>query len=199
MFSHPRTYCAESKRIVSMKNNGSCPGCGEICRPYPEFMRILGRFTRELERLTKLYPIAFNWLATRGETEWGVELSTLLDEANERIEQQYADIFLPHELPKLDIIAVAISHSASKERVLIHDDHYDDRFYWNSASCRPVCLSHATWRGLNETVFEHDRKTPHTALQFFELQLSLHLLQSQNALWYAALACNHYIMPSRNP
>lgn len=197
MFFKPTAYCPRGKEIVDLSPRGNCPCCGVACRAFPEFMRACACCVDEMTPLTERYPVALHWLSTRAEAEMGVDLSCVLDEAEVRIAERNPDIFLPYGLPKLDFVAVALAHQRTGEKVVIHEDHFDAKFYWHSSRHTPVSMTYATGTGLNELVFRCDENDRQNGLTFSDLQIYLHLLSAQNRLWYAMLAEGFYVMPDR--
>ncbi len=197
MFLKPAIYCSYCKSILHFGPKGICPECKSQSLVFPEFIRVVKLRTKETKRLTDKYPFALHWFALRGEMEWGMELGAVLREAKDRMVKQYSGVFLPTELPKLDIVAVALSHQETDDRVVIHDDLYDSNFYWHSVRHRPVNMQYAQAGGIVDQVFQSDKETPEKVLRFFELQSLLHLLKAQNRLWFGLLAEGFYVMPDR--
>ena len=197
MYSKPLAYCPACKKLIKIKTTGACPECKNISYAFPEFMRLVRLRTKEMKRLTEKYPVALHWLSMRCEVELGKDLEPILTKAAETIDAGFSDVFLPYELPKLDIVAIALSHQKTGELIVIHDDHYDPHFYWHSSRHEPVSMGYAQGNGLHHPVFQCEAENLDKALLFFELQLLLHLFQAQNRLWYAALSEGYYIMPDQ--
>jgi len=197
MFFEPIVYCERGKVTVNLSPRGNCPCCGLACRSFPEFMRACELCESEMAKIVERHLISLRWLSTRAEAEMGVDLDCVLKEADERLTQNFSNIVLPHGLPKLDFIAVALRDERSGEQIVIHDDHYDAKFYWHSSRYGVVNMLYATGNGLNDLVFGSGTEDRENGLLFSDLQIYLHLLSAQNRLWYAMLAEGFYVMPDR--
>lgn len=204
--AYPAVFCEHCQQLLAFKADGQCPSCGEVCLVFPEQLRVEGLLNAELLRLRRQF-LAEPCLKTRGGMELMVSDHEITRDVIETIrdlppvsERDINDVVLVNELPKLDIVVLALTHLHSREEVRIHHGHYSDLHYGRGLTTsvpEPAACEHR----LLDEVFAADllpdgapgfAETAPGPLLFCHLRPMLALLQAHNSLWYAALGSGFY-------